>query len=263
MELKPDVIVHRLRRSLGLLGRVTSLVVLIASIGPGAWAAELVLGVEEDNYEPLYSVRDKQYSGFSRELLDEFARTYRHRFTYVPLPVARLFNEFLDRRTVDLKFPDNPNWHPERKQDIPIVYSNPALLITEGLVVQGRQAGQLAGKLRAIAATRGFTPTPYREAIGTGQLTVIETISAESSLRMVDRGRADGAYINTVVARRQLKRLNWPPERLVFDSSLPFVRSSFSLSSIAYPQVVQQFNEFLRTRQSWLQSLKSKYDIEE
>jgi polar amino acid transport system substrate-binding protein len=47
------------------------------------------------------------YAGYARDVLDTFAAQYGHTFSYKPMPVARLWDEYLVQKSVDIKFPDN------------------------------------------------------------------------------------------------------------------------------------------------------------
>lgn len=94
-----------------VLGIILSFGVLIT----GAFSAEYTVGVEAINYAPFYSDEGGDYSGFARDLLDLFAERQGCRFVYKPLPVKRLFSSLLNK-SVDFKFPDNPDWQMTMKK---------------------------------------------------------------------------------------------------------------------------------------------------
>jgi len=48
---------------------------------------------------------------------------------------------------------------------------------------------------------------------------------------------------------------------LVFDPSLPHTKSSYKLSSAKHPEIIAEFNEFLKNREL-MKKIKSKYDLE-
>ncbi len=69
---------------------------------------ELVIGVQDfRDYLPYSEIRDGDYRGFNRELLDLFAQHQGYRFRYQPFPIKRLYLALLNGQ-IDLKYPDNP-----------------------------------------------------------------------------------------------------------------------------------------------------------
>lgn len=60
----------------------------------------------------------------------------------------------------------------------------------------------------------------------------------------------DGAYFNVVVATHYLDNIRPrpSPSALVFDPKLPHTRSSFHLSTLRHPEVLQRFDRFLVER---------------
>ena len=65
----------------------------------GAAEAPLVVGVEAIEYLPAYNYRDGRYGGFARAVLDAFAADSKRPIEYVALPVSRLYEDFLPRRS--------------------------------------------------------------------------------------------------------------------------------------------------------------------
>lgn len=74
-------------------------------------------------------------------------------------------------------------------------------------------------------------------------------------------GRIDGAYINIAVARHQLKTQLKQTGALVFDPDLPYIQSNYYLSTIKFPNVVEEFNGFLMKEAKQINDLKKKYGI--
>ena len=82
----------------------------------------LNFGVEITNYQPYYFLdKNKNYQGAAREILDLFAETINYSSNYTPVPVARLFNKFLNG-DIDFKFPSNPIWSDNLKKNANVFY---------------------------------------------------------------------------------------------------------------------------------------------
>lgn len=221
-------------------------------------ARELVVGVENIDYKPIYSTAGGQYQGFARELLDAFASAKGYTLVYRPLPVKRLFSDFF-AGNLDLKYPDNPLWSAPDRQGLTIHYSDVTLVAVDGVMVKAdRPQGQA---LKRLVTIRGFTPWVYQDAIKSGAISVQEVNDLESALRAVMVGRADGAYCNVVVARERMKA-DGNEGALVFDRKLPFANADFTLSSVSHPDVISEFNDFLQTNSSLIDALKKRSMVE-
>ena len=219
----------------------------------------LTVGVEESDYLPIYKGEGLNYTGYARELLDDFARKNGHVFTYAVMPVARLFHEFAVRKSLDLKFPDNAHWAPETKQGVSVVYSKGVITVTEGLMVLPANKGK--GKIATIVTQRGFTPYPYLEQINAKKINVSEANSPAAAISMVAAGRGDAVYLGEIAANYLMNEVLKKPGVLVFDDKLPSAKSEFSLSSISHPEVIKQFDEYLVNERVSVARLKAKYKI--
>ncbi|WP_430461443.1 substrate-binding periplasmic protein [Thalassolituus sp. LLYu03] len=223
-----------------------------------ATARELVVGVENLDYQPIYYTQNGQYQGFAHELLDAFAKASGHTLVYRPLPVRRLFSDFFTG-AVDLKYPDNPMWSQDERTGKAVKYSDVTLVAVDGVMVKtDRPKGQA---LKRLVIIRGFTPWVYQDAIKAGTISVQEVNDLESALRSVLLGRADGAYGNVVVARDKLKQIG-SPDALVFDRELPYANSDFMLSSIKAPEIIDEFNAFLKSQAATISKMKQASAVE-
>lgn len=228
-----------------------------------AHADNFTIGVEATNYQPMYNGKDGNYSGYARELMDAFGAKYGHQFTYKPLPVARLYDEFFVKKSLDFKFPDNAKWNAEIRKGLKVSYSKPLVSVTEGLLVAPSKKGQPIDLVKKIATLRGFTLHPYLDLIKANKIAVSEVNSTEAAISMTSRGRVDGAYLSVISANYIAGEIMKQPGAVVFDEKLPSITSEFSLSSIAYPQLVNQLDEFLTEEKRTVQKLKAKYRIPE
>jgi polar amino acid transport system substrate-binding protein len=225
-----------------------------------ACAANLKVGVETTDQYPIYSASSGEYRGFARELLDDFAAKYKHTIQYVPLPIVQLHDALLTHR-IDVKFPDNPKWQPERKKGAKISYSASVITVAEGLSVRPNKLGQAFSDIKKIGAVRGFTPWPYMDAIKAKKIKFQEFNDFNSLLSVGVKGRIDGVYANNVVTNYYLIEILKQPGAMVFDFALPNDRSEFCLASIDHPEIIAQFNEYLIKYKAELSMMKSKYHI--
>ena len=198
-----------------------------------------------------------------RELLDAFASKNGHKFTYTPLPIARLIDEFAVKKSLDFKFPDNGYWAKEVKKDAKIVYSQPAVSVIEGLMVLPANKGKGVDSIKKLGTVRGFTPWPYMDQIKSNKIVVSEANTPEAVISMCEAGRIDAVYGSVIVSNYIMTDILKKPGILVFDDKLPNTKSDFSLSSIAHPDVIKQFDEFLAKDKDTVAKLKAKYKIVE
>ena len=226
-----------------------------------AWSGNFTVGVEAHDYTPIFNGQDSNYAGYARDLLDDFARKYGHTFTYSPMPVARLFNEFVVKKTLDLKFPDNAYWANDVKKNAKIVYSKGAVSVTDGLLVLPENKGR--GNVTTLVTVRGFTPYPYLDQIHDKKILMREENSPTAAINVAAAGRADGVYLAMVVANYLMNDVMKRPGILVFDDKLPSMKSEYALSSINHPELIRQFDEYLVKEKDTVAKLKAKYKITE
>ncbi|MVW74092.1 substrate-binding periplasmic protein [Pseudomonas xionganensis] len=222
-------------------------------------AQTFTIGVELQPYMPYSSVEEGRYLGYGRELLDAFAAQAGHEFVYQPLPVRRLLSDFLHGR-VDFKYPDNPRWNADIKTGHAIHYSQTAAPAIDGVMVKPQYLGLGEQRIRRLGTQRGFTPWPYLEDIEAGHLLLIQANQIDSLLAMALNDRVDAVYLNPQVVAHQLGLMG-KSGALVFDPSLDYLDDHYFLSSIQHPEVIEQFNAFLRDQAEWIEALKLRHGI--
>ena len=72
-------------------------------LSSAAWSGEYTIGVEGVDNLPIAKGEGSNYTGYARELLDAFAAKYGHKCNYSPMPVARLMDEFVVKKSLDFK----------------------------------------------------------------------------------------------------------------------------------------------------------------
>ena len=80
---------------------------VITPVCSSVWSGNFSVGVEAQDYLPISEGEGGVHSGYAKDLLDAFAAKYGHSFTYKPLPVYRLLDEFAIKKSVDFKLPGN------------------------------------------------------------------------------------------------------------------------------------------------------------
>lgn len=220
------------------------------------------IGVEAYDYLPISKGEGGSYSGYARDVLDAFAAKYGHTFSYKPMPVARLIDEFAVQKTLDFKFPDNPYWAAEVKKGLSITYSKGVVSVTEGLMVLPGNKGKLTGVTK-IATVRGFTPFPYLDQIKSKKISVNEVNNAEAAIRLGEAEKVEGVYLGVLAANYIMAETLKMPGALVLDPALPKSTNDFSLSTLAHSEVVKQLDEFLVKEKELVGKLKAKHKIVE
>ena len=221
---------------------------------------QLTVGVESLDYPPYGSFRRGDYEGFARDLLDSFAIERGYTLVYTPLPIKRLYQEFLETHTVDLKFPDSSAWHPSLRKGQTVHYSEPVCRFTDGIMVKPEDVGKGVERIKILGIIAGFKPWLLKPAMDPRKVSVSENASISGLLGKALIGRVDAIYVNAEAASHLLAEMGLK-DKLVLDTGLPHMTGDYRLSSITHPEVVAEFNEFLRVRAGLVKSLKEKYGL--
>lgn len=224
---------------------------------------EFVIGVENIKYYPIYNWDGKNYTGYAKDLLDSFAAKKGYTFKYMALPVARLFNDFLNGNTLDFKFPDNPNWSSDMKKDKNLIYSKSIVEYIDGVIVHPDRKGLGVDNLKILGTVMGFTAWEYLDSVSSKSISLKESTDINGVLQQTMNKHIDGAYVNVTVAEYTLNEVLKKPKGLIFDDKLPYTKSSYFISSIKHPQIIEEFNKFLESNKAEVNKLKAKYKVEE
>lgn len=223
-------------------------------------ADSFIIGVENIDYFPIYQYSDNRYTGAAAVIIDRFAQLNDHSITYRAFPLTRLNTYYLNG-TIDFRFPDNPLWLQKPKTGYDIHYSSAVIDFIDGVMVKPKNLSKGKASLKQLGIVRGFTPWDYLGDIKAGNILLNETNSILSLLKLTSLERYDGAYLNIDIARHHQANAQDSPEQLVFDPELPYTQSSYSLSSYKYPNVIEQFNQFLIEQKDWIKTVKEKYKV--
>lgn len=220
-----------------------------------------VVGVEELDYYPVYSVQKGDYVGAARDILDAFAQAKGYALSYRPLPIKRLYAELLSGG-IDFKFPDNPSWAPDVKQGQNVVYSAPVIGYVDGVLVRPEHLGRGSDSVRTLGTVSGFTPFAWLDAIRDGRVQLKENPRMDLLLRQVTMERLDGAYASVAVANYQLESNLGMPGALVFDPRLPHSRDYYRVSTLTHPQIIAEFNAWLAANAATVKAIKDRTGAE-
>jgi hypothetical protein len=225
---------------------------------------EYVMGTEDIEYYPHYgkaSATDANFSGFARELLDEFALQSGVQWQYRLLPIKRLFQLFLYDDVIDFKYPDNPAWQPHLRKGKKIYYSDPVGHYIDGVMVNSNNLSMTINDLRLLGTIRGFTPEPYLQLVETKRLRIQEFAKSDHLIQAVLSGRVDGAYLNIDVAAHKADRFSNSMSKLEFHEGLPHALGDYRVSSIRNPKIITELNDFLQKNIKYRRDLSQKYQI--
>ncbi len=215
------------------------------------------VGVESFPYYPHYQAQGDSFEGYAHDILDAFAQVKDYKLIYHPMPYMRILNLFLSNQ-LDLQYPDNQYWSEKQKKNYVIHYSEPAVNYTDGVHVTQENQGKAVEKLKSIGTLIGFSPVQYFPLEEKGLLEIHYSATVEGLIEQTHLGRIDGVYLNTDVIKFSQKNKT---KKLSFDQTLPHINSGFSLSSIQYPKMIEEFNEFLKNNQPLVNKIKKKYQL--
>ncbi|OUR94971.1 hypothetical protein A9Q81_14500 [Gammaproteobacteria bacterium 42_54_T18] len=247
--------------NLSKIKKALATLLLITGIPTTAYCDTFIVGVENLEYYPLYEYKDGQYKGLAQTMLDQFGKDKGHTFEYKPFPVLRLTKYFVEK-AVDFKFPDNEYWAKDAKLGHTVVYSDPVMEYTDGVLVIPERKGKGIDGFKKLGTVRGFTPWTYMSLIKSGSITVNEGNSLNAVVKQALNNRVDGAYFNVSVAKYFLEHQLKKPNVLVFDESLPHTTSNYHLSSIKHPNIIKQFNAWQIEQAGWILDKRREYGLE-
>lgn len=221
----------------------------------------LVIGVEALYYLPVATYENGIYRGFARDLFDAFAQDKGYEVEYRALPVPRLYASLFEGQ-LDFKFPDNAYWKKEQRAGKKIFYSDPVAAFIDGTnVLPGRKINN-AAEIHRLGTMGGFTPWSWMDAIKAGKITLSENTRLEALVKQALAGRVDGVYASVAVINYQLDHVLKQPGALVFNPALPYSRDNYHLSTLKHPEILIEFNDWMRKNRDRVAALKSKYGVE-
>ncbi|WP_293746635.1 hypothetical protein [uncultured Paraglaciecola sp.] len=227
--------------------------------GHQAHAGSYVIGVEDIKYYPYFDFTSDKAT-LAKSLLDQFAKDSGHTISYLPLPI-RQFPKWLYKENIDFKFPDNAKWQKQSNvQQLTIHFSEPAVAMTAGTIVLAKNQHKEEDFFKTIGSITGFTPIHWGKQIEQGKVSIYEDSSPKILVKYLANGLIDGLDVDLAVAKDGLQKLNLQ-QKLVISEHLPKQDFSYRLSTVKHPEIIKQFNQWLVTRQKYIETLKVEFGI--
>jgi polar amino acid transport system substrate-binding protein len=223
-------------------------------------AERYVIGIEQIDYYPHYDFSQRQQRGYFVDLIQLFSEKTGHLFTFMPLPVKRLYQS--STSDIDLIYPDNPQWQQYYELGMDKVFSKPVIFTLGSTLVKPEQRHISLEQFRSLAVIHGFVPTKWLALKNQYKYRMVDVPDVASALGLVLKGRLDGATIEYNVAQHYLRSIA-AQDQLVIAEQLPFTQLPFLLSTVKHPKLVAQFDQFLLDYAEQIAALKQKYQLQE
>lgn len=235
---------------------------ILASVA--AHAETLVVGFEDLDIYPYGRPHDEQvYEGYFRDVMEAFAAARGYELKLLVLPAKRLHAGFR-KGEADLYVPDNPSWSAEFKQDLDIAYSDVVAVALDGLLVlPGKENEKLGEGIVRIGTVLGVTLVPFLKELEAGVVTADYSADHQAVYRKLLMGRVDAVYSNLAIARYILSRIQEDAGAVAWSEAVPLVRSEFHASSATRPELVAAFNQWLRSHQAEVETIKKRFELVE
>lgn len=226
-----------------------------------AQAGKFVIGVEDVSYYPYFDFTSNKTS-FAKELFDQFAEDSGHQISYLPLPIKQ-FPRWLYEENIDFKFPDNARWQAKSNiHQLSIHYSDEIVALIAGTVIMEKNQFKEENFFKTIGTITGFEPTLWSLHIEQNKVTIYEDSSSKILVKHLVSGFVNGLDIDLAVANDGLQKLHIHHELIVSDQLAKQVYA-YRMSTVKYPEIIKQFNQWLVQRRKFVENLKVKFDIPE
>ncbi len=221
----------------------------------------ITLGVESTNYSPYYYLNsEQQYQGAAREIFDLFSVVNSLDVNYQPMPVPRLFSEFV-KGNVDLKFPDNPLWAGSLQSEVKVFYSESIFNVHETLLILKNKGTEIGQKdIKKVGTILGFSVPGIAKSVANKEFETVQTKEVEQLIHMLVSQRVQGVYFNESVAIDLAKRM-YPEKQLTTHSQYPPFQYAYHLSSINHPELIERFNSFLISHSEQVADIRKRYGL--
>jgi len=232
---------------------------LILLLSPNSYTQEFIIGVEDVPYYPLYEFKSNRNT-HSRELLDKFAASKGYTFIYLPLPIKR-FERWLLEEKIDFKYPDNSRWYADVSLEEMFTFSQSAIKLVAGTTVLKSSLKKHQSEFKSIGTLLGFYPSTWTEQIKSGQVKLHEDISTKILIQQLLAKNIDGIDLEPSVINHYLEVLGESTDVAIIDKRFRYDVYDFHFSTIKYPKIIEEFNEFLSSNKVLLEEMNRKYKI--
>jgi len=224
---------------------------------------EFIIGVEAVNYYPLisFSVNDDTKESYTKELLSHFFESKNYAYRFLPLPIKR-FDKWYVEENIDFKYPDNPRWRTKADQLLKIVFSEPTIKLIAGSYVLPKNKLLTRSEIKKIGTILGFIPTLWLDEVASGEVNLIEESSPLGIVKHLLYGNIDATNIDANVIRHNLALLGQSNE-IILNQKIKHQVFSYQLSTMKYPHIIEEFNDFMKNNKQFIDMIKRKYYIDE
>lgn len=238
--------------------RILALITLLLCSLP-ALAKHYIIGAQNIHYYPHYDFQSSVDKGLGWAILEAYAKSSGHQFSYHAMPITRLQRE-LNKGNVDFIYPDNPQWYVGTDAQYPKTYSGPLVRTLGGTIVRPEDVGKGVAYVKRLSFPLGFSPAIWQSKIDEGLLDVVPVNDTMAALELLQRGRVQAANLEyNVVQYIASVTPNLGP--FILDTSLPYVDVGFRLSTLNHPELIADLNVFLAENAPLLQQLYQQYKI--
>lgn len=213
-----------------------------------------VVAFPEGDYYPHYDSSGDGMRGFLPDLMQRFANEHGYQFVMRGLPIKR-YQSFLQTGEVDFILPSNPAWTDSELG--PLTFSDQVMNSRAGFF---RLPEDLHQTIRAIAIVRGYRMPTIPAEFLEGPPVIHETVDTEASLGMLRAGRVDAAYAHLDFAH-QWARKTGSLALLVLEDHAGVDSFDYHLATKNHPDLIDQFNQWLKQSQAEISGLQKKYGI--
>ncbi|MEA3381373.1 transporter substrate-binding domain-containing protein [Alteromonas mediterranea] len=243
------------------LRHVRSFLFALALFTPAIQAETFIVGAQNIAYDPYYNFSSKHEKGLGWAILEAFSKQSGHQFVYLSMPVKRLQIE-LKKGNVDFVFPDNPRWNNSLTYNLNKIYSTPLVETFSVTLIKPENTNKGVSSIGKLVIPDGFSPVKWKKQISEGTVNTFTVASVYEGLSLLHNGEVDAMDIEYNVARHIIRR---HPQVGPFsaDLTLPHNAVSFSLSTLKYPNIIEELNAFLHSKSETINKIKEKYGIEE
>lgn len=226
---------------------------------PVLLAKNLVIGVEDIAYYPYFDFTASNNS-FSKMVFDKFASDSGHSVTYVPLPIKQ-FSKWLHKSNVDFKFPDSRRWQDSSPSDSHAThFSESVLYMRAGTIVLEINQDKPSTFFKSLGMIDGYYPNLWLEKIARNEVNLLRDTSAKVLVKQLVNEIVDGIDIDLGVAQYYMKELQID-QPITYSSQLKQNVFSYQLSTLKYPEIIEQFNHWLAANQHFLSKIKTQLRI--
>ena len=226
-------------------------------------ATTFIIGTENIEYYPHYGISSPssiEFEGFARAFFDDFSAKNDISISYSPQPITRLYFSLLIDESIDLKYPDSPDWNVRKKAKINkrIYYSQPISSYIDGVFVRKGNNTKLKN-ISHLGIVSGFTPEPFMDAIVSKKIKLLEFTKSDSLFKALQRKLVDAIYINVDVAKYQMVKNGITD--IEFNENLPYTKGYYYISSINHPNIIKLIDNYIKENQTYISTLKHKLKL--